>query len=108
MTLSLPEPISIFFSVSNGADAAVLTQCFSKDAVVTDEGKSYHGQEAIVAWIRGVRSKFDYSVEPTSISLEGDRTTVTSTVTGDFSGSPVRLDYVFKLQHDKIKSLEIH
>jgi hypothetical protein len=37
----------------------------------------------------------------------GDKVTVRARLSGEFSGSPVELDHIFKLLNDKIASLEI-
>ena len=39
--------------------------------------------------------------------LEGDKTIVTSRLTGNFPGSPIEVRFVFRLDGDKIASLEI-
>ena len=108
MTLQLPDAIALYFTVSNGADAADLAQCFADDAVVLDEGQTHQGHEAIVTWMRRTRSKFHYTVEPQKVSQEGGRVRVAATVAGDFPGSPVQLEHVFGLQGSRIQSLEIH
>ena len=108
MTLQLPDAIALYFTVSNGADAADLAQAFADDAVVLDQGQTHQGHEAIVAWMRRTRLKSEYTVEPQRVSEAGGRVTVAATVAGDFPGSPVQLDHVFGLQGSRIKSLEIH
>ncbi|WP_418648302.1 nuclear transport factor 2 family protein [Thauera butanivorans] len=107
MTLSLPDPVSTYFEVSNGSDIARLTRCFAPDAVVVDEGRTYRGHDAIQSWQREAQKKFQYTVEPVSISRDGYRLTVTAQVAGNFPGSPARLDHVFVLAGDRIASLEI-
>ncbi|TFL11296.1 nuclear transport factor 2 family protein [Pusillimonas caeni] len=107
MSLSLPDPVSAYFDISNGSDITRLARCFTRDAVVVDEGRTYHGHDAIHLWQREARAKFEYIVEPVSASRDGDRLTVTANVVGNFPGSPVRLDHVFDLEADKIKSLRI-
>ncbi|WP_342324694.1 nuclear transport factor 2 family protein [Kosakonia sp. BYX6] len=107
MPLSLPHPISVYFSISNGADIATIKHCFTADAVVIDEGKIHRGHAAIEAWQRAVQAAFDYSVEPIQVLTKGNRVTVTSNVVGNFPGSPVVLKHAFGLVGDKINTLEI-
>jgi ketosteroid isomerase-like protein len=107
MSLSLPQAISTYFSISNGADIAGVKQCFNANAVVIDEGKTHQGHAAIEAWQRAAQAAFDYSVEPIQVLAEGDRVTVTSNVVGNFPGSPVELKHAFGLVGDKINTLEI-
>lgn len=52
MSLTLPHAISIYFTISNGADIARIKHCFTADAVVIDEGKTHTGHVAIEAWQR--------------------------------------------------------
>jgi hypothetical protein len=46
-------------------------------------------------------------VEPLSLIQRDGATIVAAKVAGDFPGSPVTLDHVFRLEGDKISSLEI-
>lgn len=107
MSLSLPQAISIYFAISNGADTSSIKRCFSLDAVVFDEGKTHRGHAAIEAWQRAARAAFDYSVQPIEVLTEGDRVIVNSSVAGNFPGSPVMLKHTFGLVCDKIATLEI-
>lgn len=107
MTISLPASIATYFEVSNGADDTRLTHCFARDAVVLDEGRTHRGHEAIQSWLRETRKKFEYCVAPLNALQEGTRVSVVAQVTGNFPGSPVRLEHVFQLAGDVIRSLEI-
>ncbi len=84
-----------------------LAQCFTNDAVVLDEGGTHRGHTAIEAWLREARAKFAYLVEPLEVAVEGDRTRVTTQIVGHFPGSPIRLDHVFELEGNYIRSLRI-
>ncbi|MDR0245886.1 MAG: nuclear transport factor 2 family protein [Burkholderia sp.] len=107
MTLSLPDSIRVYFEFSNGADTARIADCFTQEAVVVDEGRTYRGYDAIQSWKRESRKTFAFTVEPVSVSRDGNRLTVTANVAGNFPGSPVQLDHVFDLALGKIESLEI-
>ncbi|MDS1142211.1 nuclear transport factor 2 family protein [Pusillimonas sp. SM2304] len=107
MPLSLPTPVSTYFEISNGLDIAQVFNCFTQDAVVADEGQTYQGHAAIQTWQREAQKKFEYTVEPVSMTQEGGRVSVTAHVAGNFPGSPVQLGHVFELAEDKIKSLKI-
>lgn len=107
MPLSLPDPISAYFELSNGSDITEVARCFTLDAVVLDEGQTHQGHDAIQSWKLEAKKRFEYTVEPVSVSRDGDRLNVTANVVGNFPGSPVQLDHVFGLAGDKIKSLEI-
>lgn len=43
MSLSLPQAISTYFAIGNGADIASVKRCFTLNAVVFDEGKTHRG-----------------------------------------------------------------
>ncbi|MDN3561063.1 nuclear transport factor 2 family protein [Vreelandella neptunia] len=108
MSLSLPDAITTYFSISNGANDTHLGDCFTQDACVLDEGETHCGRTAIQAWLRATRANIEYSVEPISVSQQGNTMVVTATVTGNFPGSPVQLDHTFQLADMQIQSLEIH
>ncbi|WP_175883358.1 nuclear transport factor 2 family protein [Burkholderia sp. BCC0044] len=108
MTLLLPDPINAYFEFSNGSDTRRAEHCFTPEAVVVDEGRTYRGHDAIESWKRESRKQFEFTVEPVAVSRDGDRVTVRARVVGNFPGSPVLLDHVFDLAGDEITSLEIH
>lgn len=107
MPLYLPDPLPLYFEISNGSDAAQIADCFTPDAVVVDEGQTYKGHDAIQSWKHDARKKYEYTVEPVSASKDGDLLKVKANVIGNFPGSPVQLDHVFGLAGNKINSLEI-
>jgi ketosteroid isomerase-like protein len=107
MNLQLAESISTYFAASNGTDTVRITDSFTPDAVVFDEGSIHQGHAAIQAWLQEARTKSEYRVEPTSTSVEEDRVTVVAKVSGNFPGSPIQLRHSFQLEGGKIQSLEI-
>jgi hypothetical protein len=82
-------------------------KCFVETAFVKDEGKTYLGQDEIRDWKNSSSKKYEYTVEPFDITIEGRRTLVASHLTGNFPGSPVDLCYFFVLDDDLIQELEI-
>ena len=46
-TLNLPEPIAAYFDADKRGDADAVARCFTKDAVVEDEGHRHSGRAAI-------------------------------------------------------------
>jgi len=105
-TLKLPEPIAAYFQADAHAGEAI-TQCFTEQAVVKDEGRTHSGHAAIKAWKLDASSKYSYTSEPIDLEEKDGGYVVTSRVTGNFPGSPVDLRYVFALERGKIASLEI-
>lgn len=107
MTVKLPAIIAEYFDADRKRSADAVADCFTDDAIVKDEGHSYTGRDAIRQWKADSSTKYTYSVEPFSISAEGDKTTVVSHLAGDFPGSPLDLRYLFVLEGQKIAGLEI-
>ena len=107
MTIQLPKAAESYFAADKSKTAEAVAQCFIETAVVKDEGNTYTGRDAIREWKADSSTKYTYSVEPFAITTEGDRTVVTSHLTGDFPGSPVDLRYLFVFEGNKIAELEI-
>jgi hypothetical protein len=106
MTLHLPKPIAAYFTADQG-DSEQVSQCFTEDAVVKDEGQTYNGRAAIRQWKADVSAKYQYTSEPVACEQRDGRTVVTSRLTGNFPGSPLNLRFFFEIEGDKIASLEI-
>lgn len=107
MSIRLPDSITTFFEVSNGAEASALEQCFTGDAVVQDENHTHQGLEAIRAWLREAQHKYAYTVEPLDVAEQDSIVKVRAKVAGNFPGSPVELDHVFRIAGGRIEFLEI-
>jgi hypothetical protein len=76
-------------------------------AVVRDEGQTIKGLAAIKQWKAETKKKYQHTIEPLE-SVQGDGTTVvTNRLAGDFPGSPIKFEFVFRLEGNKITSLEI-
>ena len=105
-SLSLPKPIAAYFAADRG-DGEAVSQCFTDNAVVKDEGHTHKGRPAIREWKTDASAKYEYTCEPTACEEKEGKTVVTSHLVGNFPGSPVELRFFFKLEGDKIASLEI-
>ena len=104
--LNLPEPIATYFDADK-RDGEAVARCFTKQAVVKDEGETHSGLEAIKAWKAAASSKYSYTSVPCAVEEKDGLYVVTSRLTGNFPGSPVDLRYAFRLERGKIASLEI-
>jgi hypothetical protein len=104
--LRLPKPIEHYFT-ADGADADAVSQCFNETAVVKDDGHTHRGRAAIKQWCADAFAKYSATSEPFACELKDGRFIVTSQVSGNFPGSPINLRFSFKLEADKIESLEI-
>lgn len=108
MNMTLPAPLATYLSAETTTDSETLSNCFATDAIVRDEGRTIEGLEAIKAWKKDSKAKYQYSVEPLRVSHDGATVKMRARLTGNFPGSPVEVTYTFVLADDKIASLEIH
>ena len=107
MTLSLPEPIANYFAADMAGDSSALARCFTADGVVRDEGGTFTGIAAIQQWNTQAKAKYHYTVEPLSADARDGDIVVIGRVAGDFPGSPITLQHVFRVAGNRIVSLEI-
>src|SRR5882672_12655973 len=107
MTFDAPEPIAAYLAAEEAKDADALSRCFIEDGTVHDEGQDYRGRVAIRQWKQAGDEKYGYVLQTINAQTYGDKVTVRARLTGQFLGSPIELDHIFKLSNDKIASLEI-
>ena len=62
--LRLPDPIAAYFAADQQQDAEAIARCFTAQAVVKDEGRTYSGIDAIKAWKAAASTKYTYTTEP--------------------------------------------
>ena len=105
--LNVPEPIAAYFAAEEAKDAEKLSLCFIEDGTVHDEGRDYRGRGAIRQWKQEADKKYRYVLLPLAARIDGDEVTVRARLTGDFAGSPLELNHIFKLKANKIASLKI-
>jgi len=105
-SLNLPKPIAAYFTTDKG-DGDAVSRCFTEDAVVKDEGHIHRGRAAIKEWKAEASAKYEYTSEPFACEEKDGKTVVTSHLVGNFPGSPVDLRFFFRLEGEKIASLEI-
>lgn len=107
MPLNLPFPIERYFESEKSDRTEALSECFAADATVIDESRTHKGLEAIEAWRADAKARFDYQVLPQDVKEEDGQTIVAARVEGNFPGSPVVLNHVFRISEGRITSLEI-
>ena len=105
-SLNLPKPIAAYFTADKG-DGEAVSQCFTENAVVKDEGHTHIGRPAIKEWKADASAKYEYTCEPIACEHKDGKTIVTSHLVGNFPGSPVDLRFFFELAGEKIASLEV-
>jgi len=107
MALNVPEPVAAYLAAEEAKDADELSRCFTEDGTVHDEGQDYHGRDSIRQWKQAADAKYRYVFQTINVKTFGNLVTVRARLTGEFPGSPVELDHIFKLSGDKMASLEI-
>ena len=107
MALDVPEPVAEYLAAEEAKDADALSRCFTEDGTVHHEGQDYHGRNSIRQCKQAADVNYLYVLQTVNVHTFGDLVTVRARLTGEFPGSPVELDHIFKLSNDKIASLEI-
>ena len=105
-SLNLPKPVADYFTADKG-DGEAVSQCFTENAVVKDEGHTHKGRAAIKEWKTEASAKYEYTCEPIACEEKDGKMVVTGHLVGNFPGSVVDLRFFFKVEGDKIASLEI-
>lgn len=105
--MNLPLPIQTYFDADERNDGDALIHAFAPDAIVTDEGQSYTGRQAIDAWWHEAKAKYQHIIEPLDVAEKDEVSEVRARVTGRFPGSPATLTFAFRLKSDQIAGLEI-
>ncbi|RZU76194.1 SnoaL-like protein [Micromonospora kangleipakensis] len=108
MTVTVPDVIARYYQLAGGPDIDAFVACFTDDAIVADEDRTYQGPAAIRAWRERTAAEFDYNAIPETVEEEaGGNLVVTTLLTGTFPGSPVRLRHRFTLRDGLIGALDI-
>jgi ketosteroid isomerase-like protein len=105
--MTLPPPITTYFTAEAPRDGAALAAAFTEDAVVHDEGATHRGPEAIRAWWLAAKARYRHRAEPLAATAAPGETVVRARVSGDFPGSPAILSFTFRLTGDRIRALKI-
>jgi uncharacterized protein (TIGR02246 family) len=88
-------------------DSKAFAENFTDDAVVQDEGKTYHGKTEIRQWNEMTNAKYKTKIEPVEVTNSGDKIILTAKISGTFPGSPAMIKYHFEIKDNKITSLHI-
>jgi hypothetical protein len=107
MTARLSPTLANYFAATNVHDVAAMIANFAEDSVVKDEGREHHGAAAIRTWMKETIEKYDFKLDPIEASRTGRKTAVLVSVSGTFPGSPIRLQYEFTVDAQKIARMEI-
>ncbi|MDX3853966.1 nuclear transport factor 2 family protein [Streptomyces sp. AK02-01A] len=108
MTNELPDAVAGYMKADRERDSDALLSCFSQDAEVTDEDRTYTGHAEIRQWREGAAAAYEYTVEVLSSEPAGpDGHIVRARLEGNFPGGTANLTYRFILLDGLIKKLEI-
>lgn len=107
MNTPLPKIVETYFQASNSYDSSLLAKCFAEDALLYDEDLVYRGPKAIKEHIEQANNNLSVKTEVTAAAEKNGETIVTATLSGNFDGSPVALDYHFTIEAQKITMLNI-
>jgi len=108
--MSTPETsvITRYFEADARRDIDAIVALFSDEAVVVDEGQTYHGSEAIRGWREGAASAYQYTTQLIDTKrFDAESYLVTGRLTGNFPGGTAELQWRFTVQNDLISRLEI-
>ena len=106
-TPTLPEAITQYLDATNRFDADSAAACFTPEATVQDDGKTYTGAEEIRQWVAQASEAYQPQARAVHAVAKEGRTAVTVSVAGSFPGSPVDLEFEFSLLNEKIAKLTI-
>ena len=105
-TPTLPDPIAAYIAADAQGPAAV-ARCFTTRGVVQDERQTHTGRPAIAAWKAASSAKYHHTNQPFQAALIDGVHVVHSHTAGNFPGSPIDLQFSFRLAGGLIASLEI-
>jgi len=107
MSVNLPKLIDTYIKAENAYDTDTALACFSENATVFDEGETFKGKKAIREWMEKTKKKYSPKFRPLGIKQTKEETIMTTEVSGTFDGSPVTLDYHFKIKNNLIEELNV-
>lgn len=107
MPLDIPGVARQYFTCANAFDPDGTAALFADEAVVTDEGRTIRGREAIHEWIARTMREFSATAAPQKVDVLDGVVAVSALVSGRFPGSPVPLTFRFTAAGDRIAGLEI-
>lgn len=104
---TLPQAIAGYIEAANAGAPERLAECFTADAIVHDEGRVRQGRDQIAAWARDTGMRYQSTIEPVGLEEAEGRHWLRAVVRGTFPGSPITLNFHFRLQAGAVQSLEI-
>ena len=106
-TEQLPTTIRAFLQAQEARDADAALALLTRQAVISDIGESFSGDEALRRFVSEAGAEFTYTSEITKVARDGEIWVVGHHLEGDFPGGSADLDYRFALDGDQIARLDI-
>ena len=104
----LPRTIADYLTAHRTRDADTAITCFTNDAAVIDDGKTYHGTADIHTWLDRSAGKYTYTIELIGADkIDDEHYTAINHLEGDFPGGVVDLHFRFTLRDGRIARLVI-
>ncbi|MFS4471541.1 nuclear transport factor 2 family protein [Chryseobacterium sp. T20] len=105
--MNLPNILQEFLKAQELFDSISFADCFSEQASVFDEGKIYTGKEEIRQWNEKSNNEYKTLFEVKDFSMKDNTTVVRINIFGSFDGSPVMLNFHFRMKDNLITALAI-
>jgi ketosteroid isomerase-like protein len=111
-TNPLPTVISRYFAAAEADDIEALVDCFSEDAVVADEERTWRGRTAVRTWRQTVATRYRYTLDVLGATPRGEsggqeHYDVLTHLEGNFPGGAIDLIYEFGLRDGRIAGLQV-
>lgn len=103
--MNLPDIVTELVKAQNEFNSGAYADCFTENAEVFDEGKTYTGKTEIENWIDKANNEYRAKMKP--LDYNGPQNILSAEISGTFPGSPIVLKYHFHLSDGQIKSLKI-
>jgi len=106
--LNLPTEVAAYMRAADARDSDGVVACFTDDAQVADEGRTWRGRAEIRRWWEGPATKYRYTVKLRGgqrVANDGYVSRVR--LTGNFPGRTADLRYRFTLGNGLISALTI-
>jgi hypothetical protein len=107
MITSIPSPIGAYLLAENSRNPRAVAACFKPDGVVRDEGKIRRGRTEIEAWKTETSAQYSAQIAPVEVSTVEGGYLLLASVSGNFPGSPLNMNFRFSVSDSLIDLLEI-
>ena len=103
----LPSTVRSFTEAHAARDADAALALLTADAVISDVGESFTGEESLRDFVSTAGAEFSYTDEVVGVRRDGEVWVLTHHLEGDFPGGSADLDYRFTLDAGLISRVEI-